>query len=408
MNFLLRYLNLAIDGFIANKLRSFLSVLSLSLGVTSIIIVMALSQGAEEALRNFNHMKKGWFIIQPDLIMFPEALLEYKTCKTIKDNCLRSVKISPFKEVYMECYDLWIRRYEKITGISEYVELYQPLLKGRFINYEDIASGNSVCVMVNSVLESNPLDTYFMFYFREPLDKRMKIKNSSVQLIGILDVDPYGQGFGIDNIIMPITTVISMTGDKTVNKIEVKMSSSSEEEAIEELREALKIDYQYKYHWFKIEPAMKEFKSKEEAVRFSGMVLFSIALITLSVSGTDIINILMVSVYERVLEIGIRRSLGASKKEILIQFLIEACLICFAGGLLGILISWLSMGSLIKVINDYGLYNIRLSDNVNWPFLIPFSLIFSSFLGIIFGVYPASLAAKLDIVECLRYAEGDY
>jgi putative ABC transport system permease protein len=399
-----RYVNLAIHGLLSNKFRVILSILGLSLGVFSVIIVMALSLGADESLRSFYHMKEGWYIIKPDLLVFPDAELKYDTCKTIDLHCPDVMTVVPYKETKM----LFNNNYgdeERIIGTAN-VKLFQSVKEGNFFTGEDVMLGSSVCVMVYSDIKFNPLAKSF-WAVRKPVGETTSIENIPVKLVAILERDPYGQGFGINDVIMPVTTVMNMTGDRTLTRIEVKMTSKSDEKAVKQLREALKIDYGYKYNWFKIESSLEEFRDKAETVRFSSMVLFAIALLTMSVAGTGIINILIVSVYERTLEIGIRRSIGATRWEILIQFLIEASIICFMGGITGVLIACPSVKGLIHVINKYGLYNISLSDHVNWPLIISFSLIFSVFLGILFGVYPAGYASKLDIVECLRHGEGD-
>jgi putative ABC transport system permease protein len=405
MDFHLRYVNMAVEGLMANKFRVFLSVLGLSLGISSVIIVMALSMGARESLKNFYHLKEDCYIIRPDLLIFPDAVLNYDTCKTIRNNCPDVLTVSPYKETKM----LFNQRYgkkERVVGTAD-VRLFQDIEEGRFLTGEDVMLGNCVCVMVNSDIKWNVLMNYF-WSCRDPVGRSVKIENVPVELVGILEQNPYGQGFGIDDVIMPVTTVIQITGDKTLNKIEVKMSVNSEEDSIKQLRDALKIDYGYKYNRFKIESAMAQLRDREEAVRFSSMILMAVALLTLFVSGTGIINILIVSVYERILEVGIRRAMGATKREILTQFLIESSIICFIGGITGILIAYPSVKGLIKVINKYGLYNISLSEQVDWHLIIPFSLIFSCLLGVIFGAYPAKYAADFDVVECLRHAEGDY
>jgi len=405
MDFYSKYFNLAIEGLLSNKFRVFLSILGLALGIASVILVMALSLGASESIRNFYHMKSGWYIIKPDLLSFPDAELKYDTCKTIELNCRGVKTVVPYK-ITKRKFSRPSCEEEMIVGTTE-VTLNQNIKKGNFFTKEDVMLSGYVCVMVESSMQLNPLYRCF-WSVREPLGETAHIENIAVKLVAVLEPDPFGQGFGINDIIMPVTTLMNITGDRTLTRIEVKMPSmKSDEEAVELLRDALKIDYGYKYNHFNIESALEGARDKAETVKFSNMVLLVIALLTMSVAGTGIVNILIVSVCERTLEIGIRRTVGATGREILIQFLIESSIICFMGGLAGILIAYPSVKGLIGVINKYGLYNISLSEHVNWPLLVSFSLIFSVLLGLIFGVYPAGYAAKLDVVECLRESEGD-
>ena len=186
----------------------------------------------------------------------------------------------------------------------------------------------------------------------------------------------WGEGFSFDNIIMPVTTVIKITGDSSIDKIEVQLPDLPSKEAFKEIEKILKIDYKYKYNQFKIQSSEDTLKEKEEMVNFSGLILFSAALITILVAGTGIINILMVSVSNRIMEIGIRRASGASKKDILLQFLTEAIILCTVSSIPGILIGYYSTGYLTGIINEYGLYSIKLSGDFDWSGIIIFACSF--------------------------------
>jgi len=399
-------LEISINALLNNKLRLFLTILGLSMGIASVITVLALNKGADESLKKFFMLKKDWYIIEPDIINFPDTVLEYDTCETLRKNSRHIERIVPFKEEILHIGQARWLNPEKITGTSEDFLLFQEIKEGRFLEKEDILRGKYVCIMVHSELVHNVLDHCF-WDMREPVGKEARAENSSIKLVGILKSDSWGEGFGINDVIMPVTALIKMTGNNSLKKIEVKSNSSSEKEAIEEIRNTLKGDYGYKHSYFKITPAGHDLKGRENSVRFSGMILFTAALITILVAGTGIINILMVSVTNRILEIGIRRAVGASRKEILFQFLFEALILCFISGILGTGIARFSTGKLIKIINEYGLYSIKLSENFNWTGIVIFSLIFSGILGIIFGIYPAFEASKMDVADCLRHGEGE-
>jgi len=296
MGFYSKYINLAMDGLLSNKFRVFLSILGLSLGIASVIMVMALSLGAYDSIRNFYHMKEGWYIIKPDLLVFPGTELKYDTCKTIEINCPGIISVVPYK-ITKRKFTRPSCDGETIIGTAD-VNLNQHVKKGRFFTKEDVMMSGYVCVMVESDMSINPLYDYF-WAVREPLGETAKIENIPLKLVAILEPDPFSQGFGINDIIMPVTTLMNITGDRTLTKIEVKMSSvKSDDRVIELLREALKIDYGYKYNHFNIESALEGVRDKAESVKFSNMVLLVIALLTMSVAGTGIINILIVSVYE--------------------------------------------------------------------------------------------------------------
>jgi len=400
-------LEISINALLNNKLRLFLTILGLSMGIASVITVLALNKGADESLKEFFMLKKDWYIIEPDIMNFPDAVLKYDTCETLRKNSRHIEKIVPFKEEIVHIGQARWLNPEKITGTSEDFLLFQEIKEGRFLEKEDILRGKYVCVMVHSELVHNVLDHCF-WNMREPVGKKVRAENFSIQLVGILRSDSWGEGFGINDVIMPVTALIRMTGDSSLSRIDVRMNSLSEKVALEEIRNTLKLDYSYKHSYFKITPAGHDLKGRENSVRFSGMILFAAALITILVAGTGIINILMVSVTNRILEIGIRRAVGASRKDILFQFLFEALILCFVSGILGIVTARFSTGGLIKIMNNFGLYSIKLSENFNWTGITIFSLVFSGILGVIFGIYPAFEASKLDVADCLRQGEGEH
>jgi len=232
------------------------------------------------------------------------------------------------------------------------------------------------------------------------------MNNQKVTLKGVLKQGAI-EGFTENDVIMPITTVMKMGGSKGLDRIEVKMKPLPEKIAIEELKKVIKEDYPYEYNKYNIYSALDKVKEIRKNVSFSTLILFISSLITIIVSGTGVINILMVSLQDRIMEIGIRRAVGASKKEILLQFLIESIMLCISGGFIGTGIAFIITEKIIKLTNDFGLYNIKLSAGLNWFEIFLFATGFSFLIGIIFGVYPARQASEINVIECLRHGDGN-
>ena len=266
--------------------------------------------------------------------------------------------------------------------------------EGRFLTPADAAGGQPVCVIGSNVASN-------LFRGDSPLGKRIRIANHSCQVVGVLDKQ--GSSMWIasddDNIIIPIREFLAVIWNGPLNDwdgIEVKASGLAQlDEAREELRQAMR----HIRHLRPNEPDdfginqqdqfVKWFHQQTRTIAVIGLFVTSLALF---VGGIGIMNIMFVSVAERTREIGVRKAIGAKRRNILLQFLIEAACICLLGGLIGLGIAWLITLAVSRLL---------FPANLSWV-IVACALLVSLLTGVVSGFLPAWRAARMDPVDALR------
>ena len=264
---------------------------------------------------------------------------------------------------------------------------------GREIRRPDIDYSSNVCVVGHAVVEK-------IFYNIDPLGQFVRLDGRPFKVIGILEKQPEFFGQSQDNyIVIPITTFQSMYG-KRKRSVSITIMSNSQEDylatietAIGYMRTIRKVPpgEDNDFDIFSNESIMGQINDMTEGIRIGALVISIIALLA---AGVGIMNIMLVSVTERTREIGIRKAVGARRKTILMQFLIEAIILCAIGGLIGIGLG-IGLGNLAG-----SFLSAQMAIPVDW-ILIGLALCVT--VGIIFGTYPAYKAANLDPIEALRY-----
>jgi putative ABC transport system permease protein len=264
---------------------------------------------------------------------------------------------------------------------------------GRDLRENDIKYSTNVCLLGKDIVEK-------IFPNTNPVGKEVRIDGKPMRVIGVLERQNQLFGQSRDNYaVLPITTFQSMYGrynssiNITVTAPSKETYSSVIEAAIGYMRTIRKVEpgEENDFSVFSNETLIGQVNNITSGVRIGAMVVSLIALIA---AGVGIMNIMLVSVTERTKEIGIRKAIGANKSSILIQFVVEAIVLCLLGGFVGIFLG--------VVIGNFagGFLNAQTAIPMNWV-LIGLSLCI--FVGIIFGTYPAYKAANLDPIEALRY-----
>lgn len=396
MNFLLESIRVAFEGIKANKLRSFLTMLGIIIGVASVIAVAAIGQGGRKALQqemerfgsnrftiyyNYSHDKPiTWLdnFTEQDIKVISELAPAVELIVPI--NYDQATAKAGGKE--MEAY---------IRGTtSDYTRMVNlDIEMGRFFSREDDTARRKVGV-INEVLAEE------FFPNTNPLGKRIILNNTPITVIGVTKEHDSLISFDGDNgmVFMPIKTFAQVFNNMWIDNLNGKaVSQDKVQEAINQSISILEKRHRTKgkYRGYNMEQEM------EMANRVTGivaLVIGAIAAISLLVGGIGVMNIMLVSVTERTREIGLRKALGARRKDILFQFLIEAVVISLIGGMLGMS---LGMGGALIF-----------SMIAKWPPLISWRMVviafaFSTGVGIFFGIYPANKAAKLDPIDALRY-----
>lgn len=263
------------------------------------------------------------------------------------------------------------------------------LERGRFFSQEDDVGRRKVGV-INSIMADE------FFPGSNPIGKRVIINNTPLTVIGVLKEEKSSFGFDDDRamIFIPIKTFVSVFNNQWIDNLHGKaVSQQKVPDAIDQSISILEKRHRNrgKYKAYNME---KEMEMANRITGIAALIVGSIAAISLIVGGIGVMNIMLVSVTERTREIGIRKALGARRRDILIQFLIEAVVISLIGGMIGMS---LGMGGAFVF-----------SKLAKWPPLVSWHMviiafIFSTGVGIFFGIYPANKAAKLAPVDALRY-----
>jgi putative ABC transport system permease protein len=276
-----------------------------------------------------------------------------------------------------------------------------PVSSGEFFQASHIASRSNVALLGESVLEK-------LFGEEDPLGKWIRINNVPFRVIGVLQKKG-ATGFvdQDDVILVPITTVQSRLIDvnlalspNPVTGINIQVVSADQmDDAVEQISDVLRKRHRIRYEDdFDIVGQDEVLRTANQVISIFTFFLGSVAAISLVVGGIGIMNIMLVSVTERTREIGIRKAVGATHLDILIQFLSEAIILTNAGGLIGILLGLV----LTMVISNVEIGGMTISPIIEIN-TITLAMGFSTVIGVIFGLYPASHAAQLNPIEALRY-----
>ena len=398
---------MAIDAIRKNKLRSSLTLLGISIGVFSVIGVMTAIRTLELSIASgLNVFATNTFVIQK----YPEVNFgsnrEYRKRKNIDFSQYQKFKsrsILPILVSVLEGSSVRNVRY-KDRIVKNYVELiggddgtirfYNTYISyGRNFIEDDIHFKRNVCVLGMDVVDR-------LFPFEDPISKKIKVDGLDYFVIGVTERQGEAFGQSKDNFIaIPISTYLERFSDKwTTLSIHVESSSEStfektKDEAIGLMRSIRKVkpeddnDFEVVTNTEMIE----QFSGFTNGVKLFALCVSVIALV---VAGIGIMNIMLVSVTERIKEIGIRKAIGATKKDILTQFLMEAIFLSEFGGIVGIIMG-VAGGNMVAII-----FNIPAVIPIDWAVI---GLVVCSAIGIGFGIYPAWRAAQLDPIESLRF-----
>ncbi|NQZ80870.1 MAG: ABC transporter permease [Colwellia sp.] len=390
----------------AHGFRSFLTTLGIIIGVTSVIAVVSVMQGLSGSItKQFdgmgtNVLNINSFTPKKERLQGQRAKLNYRDFLEIKYKVSGISNITP---TVMAMGANAVAQYKgestttQVTGTgSSYQMLYGVYPEqGRFFNLSDDKSRRRVAVLGPSLIDKLEIKG-------EVLGQYLMIGGEWFKIIGVLE--KRGKIFGFDQddyILLPYSTTHALLGGAEEPDIMISM----------QVDDALQIDA-IKQHIsnllrrnhnlvddqgddFKITTAEQMLETVNNITSTTTLVLSGVVGISLLVGGIGIMNIMLVSVTERTREIGIQKALGATRVDILLQFLIEAIFLCLIGGLIGLALGY-GAGALVSHLVDLPAATVP-----GWA--IALSLGFSAGVGIVFGIIPAAKAANLDPIDALRY-----
>ena len=398
-------IKMALDGMVSNKLRTFLTLLGIIIGVGAVIAMVSLGFGVKESIKdNISKLGSNLLMVSAGGRTATGARLAAgEGAHLTFDDMLAIEKqvdgIAGISASVNSSYQLvagnqnWTSRVEGTTPSNFAIQNYE-LEDGRLFTERDMNSRARVAVIGKTVADN-------LFPGENPVGQIMRVKKAPFQIIGVLK--PKGSsGMGQDQddtAIIPLTTAQNrMMGITHVQRITVQAENENVINDVQaEVEQVLRTRHKIKdgdYDDFTISNMAAIMDTMMETANSITLLLGCIAAISLLVGGIGIMNIMLVSVTERTREIGIRKALGATYNNILLQFLIEAMVIGVVGGFLGVVIG---------VIASYGISSFAGWNTVISWWAIVVAVVFSVGIGLFFGIYPARKAALLDPIDALRY-----
>lgn len=397
---------MAFEAITLNKVRAFLTTLGIIIGVFSVIVMISLGQASQEYITDqVKGLGAGVLIITPGnpktQSFGPPGINTTKTITIDDAKIIESINgvlyVSP--NVFIQSIMSFNKNTTPATIIGTNPNVIQArgfsISKGRFYTDQETRSGAKVIVLGTKL--SSEL---FKKSLSEPINSKVKINDQRYRVIGVLQEQGSGLFGSVDDQSFMPTTTFQQTvksGDG-LNSIFVKVQS---EDLLPIVQQKIQTILRYRHAIradedddFKIQTQAELLKTVGVVTQVFTFLLAGIAAISLVVGGIGIMNIMLVSVTERTREIGVRKAVGAKRKDILIQFLIESASISLVGGTIGIIFGL----GLTKIITNFAKLPFVVS-----PTAVIGAFLFSAGVGIFFGLYPANKASKLDPVDALRY-----
>jgi len=408
---------MALEAIRTNKLRSVLTLVGIVAGVASIIAVMTgisvIQSTMESELSvlgtqtfqvqkwpagNFGPNDVDWRKIQarpPITLEDAQAIRDkVRTVDLVGSELWRFGASASYRGEKTEG-QLWV-----VGGDPQYAPNNTHLVGvGRNLTDEDVRVVRKVAVIGYALAQE-------LFPFIDPIGQVMKIDGRKYTVVGIFEEKKSAMGGNFDNyILIPVTSWVRAYGWKDTDgnrerSVNVTVRAKSPEllqDAIEETRAVLRVQRRVRpgeddnFDIFTNDSQIKAFNRATMGVKLGAFVVGIIALV---VAGIGIMNIMLVSVTERTREIGIRKALGAKRRNVLVQFLLEAILLCNFGGALGVLVGF-GLGNVVTLFTDFPVHV-----PVDWAV---YGLLFCTTVGLTFGMWPALKASKLAPIEALRW-----
>ncbi|HDY72487.1 MAG TPA: FtsX-like permease family protein [Nitrospirae bacterium] len=391
---------------LAHKIRTALSLSGIIIGICAVMIMVSIGKGTEEkVISQIAGMGSNLLVVNAgQMKIIAGRARQTKLVTTLEPKDARSIIAKPssvsyaapaqYKKLQVKYGNLNTRT--NITGTTADILKVRKysLAEGRFFDEGENNGLRRVAVAGQTVVEN-------IFGQEDPVGKTIHIGKVPFEVIGVfapkgLDINGTDQD---DQIVVPLKTALRRLFNLTyINAIYVQARDShSMNSAESEIRGILREGHHLregKPDDFTIQNQASVLEAQKESGRTFTLLISSIAAVSLLVGGIGILAVMLISIRERVKEIGIRMAVGAKKSDILIQFLSESLLLSIGGGIIGI-ISGITASAIIAIFAD-------------WPFILPLDVVAISFLctvimGIFFGVYPAKKAASLDPVKALQF-----
>jgi len=402
----------AVRALTSNKLRSILTMLGILIGVAAVISVLSLGR-AQEA-----RIEEAFASLGPDVLVMPGALsaggmggtvgsaatLTLKDAEAIARDAPSVVAVSPVARTTAQI----VAGRENVATIvmgakpeAEWVGTTE-VAQGSFITDYDYTAKSRVAVLGGEIAES-------LFGQMDPTGQHIRIDGRKFEVIGVLLIQ--GTGFGTQDlaVYMPLSTFFATMGARAGsqgNSLQLIAVQASSKDEIESAKQEITAILRDRHHIREGEEDDFRLISMDamaaqigQVMRVLQLIFTAIAAISLLVGSIGIMNIMLVSVNERIREIGLRKAVGAKRRDILIQFLTEAAALGLCGGAMGVALGWIVVTLTSLILKNAG---VPIGGTLSGD-IVALAVLVSFIVGVVSGLYPAIRAARLDPIESLRY-----
>ena len=392
---LLQSFRLAVRSILNKKGRALLTILSIFIGVAAVIVLVSLQQA------NTNQWVEYMRSTGVNSVQVYASMWGGKDfTKELYDYCL---SLTDLVEGVTPQQSMWVddnavkygaksyRPQQIVFGSDQYgICTNSTVSLGRDIAYMDVEKANRVCIIGSAVKEN-------LFNYKNPVGEKITVNNQPLTVIGVYAQKVDNSEWSDDNIIVvPYTLNRLLLKNTTIEMFIVKAKDAATTSlAVEKLKGFLLTVYKTRpYSWYSVYSMNQYIEESNEMERQNVIFMAVIAGISLLVGGIGIMNIMLITVTERTREIGVRKALGAERRSIIAQFLVETCMVSGLGGIVGVIVGIIVTMAYVKI-------NL---DKVFYPHVDIMALAFgiSVALGVLFGLYPAVKASKLQPVDALR------
>ena len=398
-------LPVALSALARNKLRTALTMLGITIGIAAVICTVAIGEGGSSRIREqLQNLGDNFVWVEAGSRNFQGVRTGTGTTNTLTARDMKAIleavpsikSASPQVDARLQVIygnTNWNTVYRGVS--PEYLSIRRWAIdRGAGFTAQDVATSANVCLLGRSLCE-------YLFGDEDPIGKTIRLRDQPFRVLGVLK--PKGEnatGQDQDDFVMiPWTTAQHKI--KGISWFDDILCSAVSPEAIQPARAQITALLRQRHHLrpdapddFNIRAPEEMLQAQEETSKTFTVLLLSIASVSLLVGGIGIMNIMFVTVTERTREIGVRMAIGATKKNIQAQFLIEALILSSLSGIAGALVGVVASSVFSRALS--------------WPTIIPphwivIAVLFSAFVGVFFGFYPARKAALLDPIEALRY-----
>jgi putative ABC transport system permease protein len=396
---------IALRALARNKLRSFLTMLGIIIGVGAVIAMVAIGEGAKATIRaQIASLGTNVLIIVPGTTSQGGVRIGFGTVNTLTDGDAKAIREEVRSVAFVSPI---LRRGEQVVagnlnwgtivhGVApEFQQIREwEIAQGRFLHDGDIESDAKVAVLGETVVRN-------LFGNDDPIDNVIRIRNIPFRVVGVLAAKGQSsQGTDQDDTVMiPYTSMQKRL--MRITYLQTIMLSAVSAERVQEAQEQITLLLRQRHRIqadrdddFSIRNLSDIADAASSSAKVMAILLGAVASISLLVGGIGIMNIMLVSVTERTREIGIRMAVGARGRDIMLQFLVEAVVMAATGGTFGILLGVASS----EILKFWAQWPTLVS-----PAIVAIAFLFSGAVGVFFGFYPAKKAANLDPIEALRY-----